>query len=77
MASKKSLADVIWFNDSKGFGYAKDSSGNYIFIHYSAIEAEGTRKKSLSANEKLEVIAEKDTDKNELRATSVRILNEK
>ena len=32
-----------WFNATKGYGFIQRSSGGDVFVHYSAIEAEGYR----------------------------------
>jgi CspA family cold shock protein len=43
---KKSVKEqgiVKWFNASKGFGFIQRQSGEDVFVHHSAIQAEGYR----------------------------------
>jgi CspA family cold shock protein len=43
---------VKWFNDAKGFGFISRESGPDVFVHHTAIEAEGFR--SLSEGDRVE-----------------------
>jgi cold shock protein len=43
---------VKWFNASKGFGFIQRQSGEDIFVHFSAIQAEGY--KSLNEGQAVE-----------------------
>ena len=43
---------VKWFNASKGFGFIQRQSGDDVFVHLSAIKAEGS--KSLNEGQAVE-----------------------
>lgn len=42
---------VKWFNDSKGYGFIKQDQGEDVFVHHSAIQAQGFR--SLSEGDRV------------------------
>ena len=43
---------VKWFNDAKGFGFIAQEGGKDVFVHHTAISADGFR--SLKEGERVE-----------------------
>jgi CspA family cold shock protein len=43
---------VKWFNAEKGYGFIESEQGSDVFVHYSAIEADGYR--TLAEGDKVE-----------------------
>lgn len=69
-----SQGTVKWFNSEKGYGFiANDEGGEDVFVHYSAIQAEGY--KSLKEGQKVSFETETDPkNPNKLRAVNVTAL---
>jgi CspA family cold shock protein len=44
---------VKWFNDAKGYGFITQDGGDDVFVHHSAIQADGFR--SLAEGEPVEL----------------------
>ena len=62
---------VKWFNDAKGFGFITSNSGPDVFVHHTAIVAEGFR--SLSEGDAVEFDVQKGPKG--LQASNVRKVN--
>jgi CspA family cold shock protein len=55
--SEPVIGTIKWFNNTKGFGFIeRDNDEPDVFVHYSAIEAEGYR--SLEEGDRVEFVIE-------------------
>ncbi len=55
-----STGTVKWFSDSKGYGFiAPDQGDKDVFVHYSVIQMEDEKFRSLSEGQKVELEYEK------------------
>ena len=69
-----STGTVKWFNDEKGYGFITDeANGSDLFVHFSAINAEGYKTLTEGQNVSFDVEQDpKNADK--LRAVNVTVL---
>ena len=54
--AERETGTVKWFNDSKGFGFIERANGADVFVHYSAITAEGFRSLAEGQTVEFEVV---------------------
>ena len=47
---------VKWFNDSKGFGFIQQDDGPDVFVHHTAIKAEGFKTLDEGARVQFEIV---------------------
>ena len=47
---------VKWFNDAKGFGFIEQDNGSDIFVHHTAIQADGFKSLKEGARVSFEVV---------------------
>jgi len=63
---------VKWFNASKGYGFIAQEDGEDVFVHFSAIQANGYRE--LAEGQKVEFDVENDPRGKGLRAANVNVV---
>jgi cold shock protein len=67
---KRITGTVKWFNASKGYGFIERQDGPDVFVHFTAIEAEGFR--TLQEGQQVEFTIEQGPKG--LQAASVKII---
>ena len=55
--SERVTGTVKWFNGSKGYGFISREGGDDVFVHHSAIQAEGFR--NLEEGQRVEFTVER------------------
>ncbi|MGE5073260.1 MAG: cold-shock protein [Anaerolineae bacterium] len=68
--SERVIGTVKWFNGDKGYGFLAREGGPDVFVHYSAIQAEGFR--NHTEGQKVEFTIEKGPKG--LQAADVRLV---
>jgi CspA family cold shock protein len=53
---KMAEGTVKWFNNSKGFGFIEKDGGGDIFVHHTAIQAEGFKSLNEGDRVKFEIV---------------------
>lgn len=61
---------VKWFNNDKGYGFIKRSSGDDLFVHFKSIQSNGFK----TLNENQEVEFEVEQGRKGLEAMNVTVL---
>jgi CspA family cold shock protein len=69
--SERTIGTVKWFNGSKGYGFIEREGGEDVFVHFSAIQAEGYR--NLNEGQKVEFSVEQGPKG--LQASNVTLIN--
>jgi CspA family cold shock protein len=47
---------VKWFNDAKGFGFIEQDGGKDVFVHHTAIQADGFRSLEEGVRVKFDIV---------------------
>jgi CspA family cold shock protein len=47
---------VKWFNDTKGYGFIEQETGEDVFVHYTAIEGDGFKSLTQGQEVQFEII---------------------
>ena len=47
---------VKWFNDAKGFGFIEQDGGDDVFVHHTAIQADGFKSLQEGARVSFEIV---------------------